>query len=58
MDTHGVIKSLKYRDKLYKLLKMTPHAYVTYTTQQINLTTYTSRPYIEKEYSYSQINVL
>ena len=40
--THGVIKSIKYRDKLYKLLKMTPRASVTYTTQQINLKTYKS----------------
>ena len=38
--THGVIKSIKYRDKPYKLLKMTPHASVSYTTQQINLKTY------------------
>ena len=54
--THGVIKSLKYRDKLYKLLKMTPHASVTYTRQQINLKTYNS--ILKKNYSYSQINVL
>ena len=40
--THGVIKSIKYRDKLYKILKMTPHASATYTTQQINLNTYNS----------------
>ena len=40
--THGVIKSIKYRDKLYKILKMTPHASATYTTQQINLKTYNS----------------
>ena len=40
--THSVIKSIKYRDKLYKLLNMTPHASVTYTTQQINLKTYNS----------------
>ena len=40
--THGVIKSIKYRDKLYKLLKITPHASVTYTTQKINLKTYNS----------------
>ena len=29
-------------DKLYKILKMTPHASATYTTQQINLKTYNS----------------
>ena len=40
--THGVIKSIKYRDKFYKLLQMTPRASVTYTTQQINLKTYNS----------------
>ena len=36
------MKSIKYRDKLYKLLKMTPRASVTHTTQQINLKTYNS----------------
>ncbi len=40
--THGVIKSIQYRDQLYKILKMTPHASATYTTQQINLKTYNS----------------
>ena len=45
--THGVIKSIKYHDKLYKLLKMTPHASVTYTTQQIKLKTY--NPILKKK---------
>ena len=54
--THGVIKSIKYRDQLYKILKMTPHASATYTTQQINLKTFNS--ILNKNYSYSQINVL
>ena len=40
--THGVITSIKYCDKLYKILKMTPRASATYTTQQINLKTYKS----------------
>ena len=52
--THGVIKSIKYRDQLYKL-KMAPHSSIAYNTQQINLKTGNS---ILKNYSYSQINVL
>ena len=35
--THGIIKSIKYRDKLYKTLKMTHHESPNYTILEVNL---------------------
>ena len=35
--THGIIKSIKYRDKLYKTLKMTHHESPDYTILKVNL---------------------
>ena len=35
--THGIIKSIKYRDKLYKTLKMTHHECPNYTILKVNL---------------------
>ena len=35
--THGIIKSIKYRDKLYKALKMTHHESPNYTILKVNL---------------------
>ena len=38
--TYGVLKSIKYRDKLYKLFRRTPCDSVHYATLKINLRTY------------------
>ena len=35
--THGIIKSIKYRDKLYKKLKMTHHESPDFTILKVNL---------------------
>ena len=35
--THGIIKSIKYRDRLYKTLKMTHHESPNYTILKVNL---------------------
>ena len=38
--TYGVLKSIKYRDKLYKTLRKTPHGTERHATLTINLRTY------------------
>ena len=38
--TYGVLKSIKYRDKLYKTLRKTPHGTESHATLTINLRTY------------------
>ena len=38
--TYGILKSIKYRDKLYKTLRKTPHDTESYATLTINLRTY------------------
>ena len=38
--TYGVLKSIKYRDKLYKTLRKTPHDTERHATLTINLRTY------------------
>ena len=38
--TYGVLKSIKYRDKLYKTLRKTPHDTESHATLTIHLRTY------------------
>ncbi len=46
--TYGIIKSIHYRDNLYKKLKMTDPNSVQFTIQKINFSTYN---YILKKYT-------
>ena len=54
--THGIIKSIKYRDKLYKKLKMTHHESPDFTILKVNLKSFNTL--LKKNYTCSKIYVL